>query len=182
MAARPPLRWAGCAHFRPWAARVTSAAESPTGGSIHTPGSRYRSANAFPVWQPNTIRHYVLLDGGRNDLFPPREDTYAKMLSTIAEARHTWPKAQIVFIRPRLVANPDDNLGFDDHFIESLKSDPATQGVLFVDPITWLAGTDTSGLLATDGIHPNREGEKQLTAALLKSLSSWLARPVGSGL
>lgn len=113
---------------------------------------------------------YVLLDGGRNDLFPPREDTYATMLSTIAEARRTWPRAQIVFIRPRFLAHPSDDLGFDDRFIESLQADPATQGVIFIDPISWLAGTDTSALLSKDGIHPNSEGENRLTTAFRKSL------------
>ncbi len=124
----------------------------------------------------------VVLDGGRNDTFPPREDTYAAMLSTITEVRRAWPKAQIVFIRPRFLANPNDNLGFDDAFFESLRSDPATHGVAFIDPITWLSGTDTSTLLSTDGIHPNPEGVTQMTISLLKSLHSWLSRPVGSAL
>lgn len=124
----------------------------------------------------------VVLDGGRNDIFPPREDTHAAMLAAIAEARRTWPRAQIVFIRPRFLANPQGNLGFDDPFIESLKADPAAQGVLFIDPISWLIGTDTSTLISADGIHPNAEGVNQITTSLLKSLHSWLSRPVGSGL
>lgn len=125
---------------------------------------------------------YVLLDGGRNDLFPPREDTYAEMLSTIVEARRAWPRAQVVFIRPRFLADPRGDLGFDDEFMESLKSEPAAEGVIFIDPISWLAGTDTSTLLSTDGVHPNPEGEYQMTTSLLKSLQSWVSRPVGSGL
>jgi lysophospholipase L1-like esterase len=124
----------------------------------------------------------VLLDGGRNDLFPPREETRAAMLATIAEARRTWPRAQIVFVRPRFLANPQDDLGFDDTFIESLKVDPAAQGVLFIDPISWLIGTRTSTLISADGIHPNAEGETRMTISLLKSLHSLPSRPVGSGL
>ena len=40
-----------------------------------------------------------------------------------------------------------------------LKSDPAARGVIFLDPISSFAGTDTSGLLSSDGVHPNRQGD-----------------------
>ena len=52
----------------------------------------------------------------------------------------------------------------------SWKSDPAAQGVIFIDPISSFVGTDTSGLLTSDGIHPNREGEQRLAKALVDSL------------
>jgi lysophospholipase L1-like esterase len=112
----------------------------------------------------------VVLDGGRNDEFPPREDVYAAMLSTIAEVRRTWREAQIVFIRPRFLSNPKDDLGFDNEFMGRLMSEPASQGVTFIDPISSFFDTDTSGLLSSDGIHPNGEGEERLTTALLASL------------
>jgi lysophospholipase L1-like esterase len=112
----------------------------------------------------------VVLDGGRNDRFPPRKDVLAAMVSTIAEARRTWPDAQIVFIRPRFLARPGDDLGFDDDFMAQVQSDPAAKGVNFIDPISTFVGTDTSGLLILDGIHPNREGEQRLTEALFDSL------------
>jgi lysophospholipase L1-like esterase len=155
------------------------------------PANRWVDPNAgrslsFSERIPHLAAQYdpavVLLDGGRNDGFAPREAVYAKMLSTIEEARSTWPKAQIVFIRPRFLANPAGDLGFDDKFMESLKSEPGTHGVVFIDPISRLAGTDTSTLLSTDGIHPNAEGEKQMTSLILKSLNSWIGRPVGSAL
>jgi len=44
---------------------------------------------------------------------------------------------------------------------------PVTTGI---DPISTFVGTDTSGLLTLDGIHPNREGEQRLTEALFDSL------------
>jgi lysophospholipase L1-like esterase len=116
----------------------------------------------------------VILDGGRNDRFPPREDVYAAMVQTIKEARRTWPEAIIVFIRPRFLAKPSADLGFDNEFMARLESEPAADGVAFIDPIASLATTDTSGLLASDGIHPNREGEQRLAQALRDSLVSRL--------
>jgi lysophospholipase L1-like esterase len=65
-------------------------------------------------------------------------------------------------------------LGFDNDFMARLASEPAAEGVAFIDPIGSLAATDTSELLASDGIHPNREGEQRLTEALLASLVSRL--------
>jgi lysophospholipase L1-like esterase len=116
----------------------------------------------------------VILDGGRNDDFPPREDVYAAMVGTIKEVRRTWPQAQIVFIRPRFLAKPSADLGFDNKFMARLGSEPAAQGVAFIDPIGSLADTNTAGLLASDRIHPNRKGEQRLTEALLDSLVSHL--------
>ena len=112
----------------------------------------------------------VVLDGGRNDEFPPRKDVLTAMVSTIAEVRRTWPDAQIVFIRPRFLARPGGDLGFNDDFMTQVQSDPAAKGVIFIDPISTFVGTDTSGLLTLDGIHPNREGEQRLTEALFDSL------------
>lgn len=114
----------------------------------------------------------VVLDGGRNDEFPPREDVFTAMVSTIAEARRTWPAAQIVFIRPRFLARPGDDLGFDDDFMAQLASEPVASGVIFIDSISKFAGADTSGLLASDGVHLNRNGEQRLATALFDSLVS----------
>lgn len=115
---------------------------------------------------------YVVLDGGRNDLFAPREDTFTEMLSAIGEVRRTWPHAQIVFIRPRFLANPADTLGFDDRFMKSLEAAPTSHGVTFIDPLHSLSGTDTSALLSDDGIHPNPAGEIHMAAVLFDALRS----------
>lgn len=112
----------------------------------------------------------VVLDGGRNDDFVSRKYAYDAMLLTIKEARRAWPRARIVVIRPRLLANPSDNAGMSDEFMERLLAEPGAQGVIFVDPIGSLAHTDTSELLAADGIHPNRLGEQRMTEALVESL------------
>ena len=113
----------------------------------------------------------VVLDGGRNDHFPPREDVFKAMRQTIADARRAWPDARIVFARPRYLAKPGDDLGFDDEFMARLESDPAAEGVVFLDPIASFSGTDTSALLSADGIHPNPRGYRELGSALVESLT-----------
>lgn len=118
------------------------------------------------VYQPDI----VVLDGGRNDLFPPREDVFKAMSATIADARRAWPAAQLVFIRPRFLANPEDDLGFDDAFIARLLAEPEATGVVVLDPMNWFNGKDTSSMLAEDGIHPNQRGQAELGSAFLDSL------------
>ncbi|NGP05312.1 SGNH/GDSL hydrolase family protein [Rhodococcus sp. 14C212] len=114
----------------------------------------------------------VVLDGGRNDLFPPTEDVFQAMVATVEDVRRTWPAATVVFVRPRLLADPTDDLGFDDAFIARLATEPAFEGVLFVDPIAPLSGTDTSALLAADRKHPNPLGVQTIGAALTDSLEA----------
>lgn len=122
------------------------------------------------VYQPDI----VVLDGGRNDAFPPADDVFNAMVFTIGEARRIWPEAEIVFIRPRFLADPHGDAGFGDDFIRRLESDPAAAGVRFVDPIAdaRFAGGDTSGLLAADGVHPNLAGDRQISAALAAALAA----------
>ncbi len=114
----------------------------------------------------------VVFDGGRNDRFAPTADTFDAMVYTISQARHTWPDATVMFLRPRFLSNPLDDLGFDDNFMAELESDPETEGVLFLDPMAEapFAVGDTSTLLGPDGVHPNPRGDRELGAALVASL------------
>jgi lysophospholipase L1-like esterase len=114
----------------------------------------------------------VVLDGGRNDLFPPKDSVLEAMTATISAARQAWPEAKVVFIRPRFLAEPGENLGFNNAFMGQLRAAPATEGVLFIDPIQKLAGNNTSALLQDDGIHPNERGELAIASALAQSLTS----------
>ena len=119
------------------------------------------------TYQPDV----VILDGGRNDLFPPTSAVYDAMVSTIADVRRTWPAATVVVIRPRFLSRPRDDLGFDDGFLDRLKAEEVTQHmVVFADPIGQLGGRDTSGLTGTDDIHPTRKGELAMSMALYDSL------------
>jgi lysophospholipase L1-like esterase len=118
------------------------------------------------VYQPDI----VVLDGGRNDLFPPAESVFKAMTATIEEARRAWPKANIVFIRPRFLSRPGDDLGFGDAFIRRLQNQPGAAGVVFLDPIKRLTKVGTSTMLTDDGIHPNQRGDVLLSQLLLESM------------
>lgn len=119
------------------------------------------------IYQPDV----VVLDGGRNDVFAPRDDVFKAMSATIGEARRAWPTATIVFLRPRFLADPRDNLGYDGNFIARLLAQPAARGVVVLDPISRFTGIDTSAMLSDDGQHPNQRGELGLASALVDSLA-----------
>jgi GDSL-like Lipase/Acylhydrolase family len=113
----------------------------------------------------------VVLDGGRNDLFASSSAVYDAMVSLISDVRRTWPAATVVVIRPRILSRPADNLGFDGAFFDRLRAEDITQHmVVFSDPIGRLINTDTSGDVASDGIHPSRQGELALSTAFFDSL------------
>ena len=125
-----------------------------------------RIPNLALAYQPDV----VVLDGGRNDPFPPTANVFGAMAGTIGEARRAWPNARIVFIRPRFLAEPDNDLGFNDAFITHLREQPSAAGVTFLDPIKTFTGRDTSAMLVDDGIRPNQRGELALTSALVESI------------
>jgi hypothetical protein len=117
------------------------------------------------VYEPDV----VIFDGGRNDSLAPSEDVFKAMVATIEEAHQVWPAAEIAVIRPRFLARPGDDLGYDDAFFKRLES--TVRGVVILDPIYTLADTNTVPMLLEDGIHPNRRGELAITAPLVKSLA-----------
>jgi hypothetical protein len=114
----------------------------------------------------------VVLDGGRNDLFAPADAVFAVMSATIAHARQTWPDAEIVFIRPRFLDRPADDLGFNDDFIARLQAEPTTGDLVVVDPFSRFIDTDTSTMLSSAGSVPNQEGALAVSSALVDELSA----------
>ncbi len=154
------------------------------------PGTGYISggtANRFPIDQgsgkstsfgeriPILAGQYnpdiVILDGGRNDEFAPPADRFKVTASTIWQARQTWPKARIVYIQPRFLGKPDNDLGAGDD-ADQLKDASDVKDLIIVDPIGTLKDADTKALIAPDGTNPNVNGERALATALAKELAS----------
>jgi lysophospholipase L1-like esterase len=139
-----------------------------TGYVSGDPANRFidRIPNLALVYEPDL----VVLDGGRNDPVPPSENVLTAMAATIGEIRRVWPNARIACIRPRFLANPENDLGFNDAFVGHLREQPSARGVTFLDPIKMFTGRDTSDMLTSDRIHPNQWGEMALSLALAESI------------
>jgi lysophospholipase L1-like esterase len=155
------------------------------------PGTGYISggtANRFPIKQgsgkstsfgeriPILAGLYkpdvVILDGGRNDTFAPANDRFQVEASTIWQAHQTWPNARIVYIQPRFLAKPDDDLDAGPDIADRLKEASDVKDLVVVDPIIGFKDTDTKKLISSDGINPNSDGEKALASALAKVLAT----------
>lgn len=119
----------------------------------------------------------VILDGGRNDVFAKPEARFEATVRTIAQVRQTWPDARIVFVAPRFLDKPKDNLGIDKEVIDLIRETSGVKDLVVVDPIAGFDKTDTAGLVARDGVKPNRAGEQALGAALAAALSKEGLRP-----
>ena len=115
---------------------------------------------------------YVVLDGGRNDTFAPLDRVFNAMSTAIASVRRAWPNATLIFIRPRHLNRPGDDLGFDDAFIENLRLQDAPYSMAVIDPLALLVGQDVAPMLRPDGEHPNEAGVAALAAALTATLRS----------
>lgn len=113
----------------------------------------------------------VILDGGRNDTFVPLDARVDVMASTIWQAHQTWPDARFVFVKPRFLDRPDDDLGISDEVINRVKSASGVQDLVVVDPIGSFRDTNITGLLTKDRVGPSRAGELALGSALAEALT-----------
>jgi lysophospholipase L1-like esterase len=113
----------------------------------------------------------VILDGGRNDVFAPAADRFKVTASTIGQAHQTWPNARIVYVLPRLLSKPDDDLGAGADIADRLKDASNVKDLVVVDPTASFKDADTKELIAKDGTNPNLKGELALASALAKALA-----------
>jgi lysophospholipase L1-like esterase len=112
----------------------------------------------------------VILDGGRNDQFAPPQARTEVMASAIKQARQTWPQARIVFVAPRFLNRPDDDLGVDGGTIDELREVSGVKDLVVVDPVVGFRGRDTAALVSRDGKNPTAAGERALASALSDAL------------
>lgn len=119
----------------------------------------------------------VIFDGGRDDVFAPPVTRFQVTVSAIAQAHQTWPKARIVFVKPRLLSKPDDDLGVDAGIETLLRDASGVPDLVVIDPILSFKNTDTKGLISIDGTNPNRAGEQALAQAMVKELEQNGMRP-----
>lgn len=155
------------------------------------PGTGYISggtANRFPIDQGTgqstsfgerisaLARTYkpdvVILDGGRNDLFAPPSTRFDVTASAIWQVRQTWPNARIVYVQPRFLTRPEDDLGATEDILALLKDISGVKDLVVVDPILTFKDTDTKPLISADGTNPSRAGEEALASALAKALAN----------
>lgn len=132
-----------------------------------------RISQAATIYDPDV----VILDGGREDVTAEPRARFEATVRTIALAHRTWPDARIVFVAPRFLDKPADDLGIDDKVIDLIREISGVRNLVVVDPIKRFEKTDTAPLLSRDGTSPNQAGERVLGDALADELSRQAIRP-----
>lgn len=108
----------------------------------------------------------VIVDGGRNDFDTPA--TRAAVTTYLQDVRKDWPHATVVVVLPYELVRKGEGLGEDFAAFEGLQADSI--GATVIDAVSegWGQPTSTSGLISSDGVHPNAAGytyiAKQLSA------------------
>ena len=82
-----------------------------------------------------------------------------------------------MFVKPRLLSKPEDDLGVDADVESLLREASGVDDLVVIDPILEFKDTDTKGLISVDGTNPNRAGEKALAQAMVKELEQSGLRP-----
>jgi lysophospholipase L1-like esterase len=102
---------------------------------------------------------YVLVDGGRNDLFLPPEPVVAAADEYIKKVHSDWPNAKIIIILPTFLS-PAVAHNYPA-VAEGLRRTAESVGGHVIDPVEqrWYRGIDVKPLLSPDGIHLNGNGE-----------------------
>lgn len=119
----------------------------------------------------------VILDGGREDVFAEPQAWFEATVRTVAQARQTWPEARIVFVAPRFLDKPDDDLGIDDDVADLIREASGVEDLVVVDPIAGFGKSEVAPLIARGGTSPNQAGERALGTALADALAEEGLRP-----
>lgn len=118
----------------------------------------------------------IVFFGSANDMTVPPETLRSAVGDTLKDARVTAPNAHLIVIGP---AWPRAEVPPEVWEVRDIvRAEATTLGATFVDPLEqrWL--WDDPGLIGSDGIHPNREGQHYLAEKIRPLLEAALPAPV----
>ncbi len=146
-------------------------------------GFLHRMEDAVPPGVPFTDRldrdaaiyhrrvDYVLIDGGRADLFDPVEPVLAAADEYVKKVRSIWPTARIVVVLPSYVTREAANNY--PAVAQGLRGTAESVGAQVIDPVAqrWYRGGDLKRLLWKDGVNLNGDGNAYYAAKIIENLT-----------
>ncbi len=146
-------------------------------------GFLHRLENAIPPGVPfmerldrdAAIYHrrvdYVLIDGGRADLFDPVEPVVTAADDYVKKVRAIWPTAKIIIVLPSYVTR--DAAGNYSAVAQGLRGIAESVGAQVIDPVAqrWYRGGDLKRLLWKDGVNLNGDGNAFYAAKIVENLT-----------
>lgn len=114
---------------------------------------------------------YVVIDGGRGDLYDPPEPVLAAADDYIKKVRAAWPNAKIVVVLPSYAVR-DVPVNYPV-LAQGLRSSAESVGAQVIDPIAqhWYRDVDVKQLLWKDGVNLNGEGNAYYAAKIIQNLA-----------
>lgn len=112
---------------------------------------------------------YVLVDGGRSDMWEPPETVVAAADEYIKTVHSDWPNAKIVILLPAYATT--DVAANYDAVAQGLRSTAESVGADVIDPLAqgWYRDIDVKAL-QKDGIHLNDNGEIYYAHKIIENL------------
>lgn len=112
---------------------------------------------------------YVLIDGGRSDMWEPPESVVAAADEYIKNVQSDWPKAKIIVLLPAY-ATPDVAANYSA-VAEGLRRTAESVGAYVIDPVEqgWYLDIDVRRL-QKDRIHLNDNGEIYYARKVIENL------------
>jgi hypothetical protein len=112
---------------------------------------------------------YVLVDGGRSDMWEPPETVVAAADEFIKGVHSDWPNAKIVLLLPAFATS--DVAANYDAVAQGLRSTAESVGAYVIDPVAqgWYRDVDVRSL-QKDRIHLNNNGEIYYARKVIENL------------
>jgi lysophospholipase L1-like esterase len=114
---------------------------------------------------------YVLIDGGRSDLFDPPEPVLAAADEYIKKVRSIWQNAKIIIVLPSYVTR--DVASNYPVLAQGLRGTAESVGAQVIDPVAqrWYRGGDVKRLLWKDGVNLSGEGNAYYSDKVIENLT-----------
>jgi lysophospholipase L1-like esterase len=114
---------------------------------------------------------YVLIDGGRSDLFDPTEPVLAAADEYIKKVRSIWQNAKIIIVLPSYATR--DVASNYPVLAQGLRGTAESVGAQVIDPVAqrWYRDGDVKRLLWKDGVNLSGEGNAYYSDKVIENLT-----------
>jgi hypothetical protein len=114
---------------------------------------------------------YVLIDGGRSDLFDPVEPVLAAADEYVKKVHSIWPNAKIIIVLPSFVTR--DAASNYPTVAQGLRDTAESVGAQVIDPVgqRWYRNGDLKRLLWKDGVNLSGDGNAFYASKITENLT-----------
>lgn len=130
-------------------------------------------ADRLPLIASQYRVDYVVIDGGRNDLWKDPSEVAPAIAEYLARARQSWPEATIVAVKPALVSETVQ--GNYDVLSSAIDEAAVAQNIKVIDPVAelWFVGDNVKALVTGGGVHMTQGGQQLYADRIMSDLEAF---------